>query len=99
MPIGPTPHRANQADGITKMSVVGEVHVNLTRGDFVLAFDAVVVKDLDCAILGGGPFLKYNGITIDMPNDTITIKNKETISYTTAQNCSSVRRSNVLRSP
>ena len=34
-----------------------------------------------------------------MPNDTITIKNKETISYTTAQNCSSVRRSNVLRSP
>ena len=99
MPIGPTPHRANQADGITKMSVVGEVHVNLTRGDFVLAFDAVVVKDLDCAILGGGPFLKYNGITIDMPNDTITIKNKETIIYTTAQNCSSVRRSNVLRSP
>ena len=56
MPIGPTPHRANQVHGITKMSVVGEVHVNLTRGDFVLVFDAVVVKDLDCAILGGGPF-------------------------------------------
>ena len=100
MPILPTTHVANQADGKTKMSPTGEVHVTLHRGTFTFTLQAVVLRELDCDILGGGPFLKYNGIVLDMPADRILIQNKETIHY--SSNNSShpkIHRSTTLRVP
>lgn len=98
MPIHPTSHMANQADGKTKMSPTGEVHVTLNRGSFTFTLQAVVVQDLDCDILGGGPFLKFNGIVLDMPCDRIIIQNKETIHYSSPIKCHpQIRRSNILK--
>ena len=81
MPMSPTSHLANQADGKTKMEAVGEVHVNLSRGGLSFHLAAVVVTNLDCEILAGVPFHKYNGILLDMPNDTIILPDKTSIHY------------------
>lgn len=42
------------------MNVVGEVHTQLHRGHYTFQLDALVVKDLDLAVLAGVPFNKKN---------------------------------------
>ena len=74
--MSPTMHRASQADGKTKMSACGEISITLTKGALSLNLQAVVVKDLDCDILGGVPFMRDNGIVLDMPNNVILIKGR-----------------------
>ena len=51
MPIHPTTQLASQADGKTKLTMCGEVHVKLSRGDLHFSLEAVVVPELDCDIL------------------------------------------------
>jgi hypothetical protein len=74
--MSPTSHSASQADGKTKMSACGEIHVTLTRGDQAFNLQAVVVKELDVDILAGVPFMRDNGIVLDLPNDSIIIGKK-----------------------
>ena len=95
MPINPTSHTASQADGTTKLQACGEVHVVLSRGDKKFKLQAVVVKHLDSDILAGMPFLKENGIVLDIPKDTIMI-GKETVKYNLSESQASsshIRRS------
>ena len=63
--IGPTHHSANQADGITKLTVLDEVHCVLSRGHCQLNNEAAVVESLDCDILVSIQFLNQNSITTD----------------------------------
>lgn len=81
MSIFETTHTANQADGKTALQSCGEVHVTLSRGNINLNLEAVVVKDLDCDILAGMPFMKDNHIVIDAPNDRLIIQNDYIIEY------------------
>jgi hypothetical protein len=81
MSISPTRHAANQADGKTKMTTKGEAHVTLTRNDMKFQLQALVVEELDCDILAGVPFMKQNGIVLDLPNDSIVIAGKYTVPY------------------
>lgn len=81
MNIENTNHTANQADGKTKLDVVGEVHVTLSRGKFSFKLDAIVVKELDCDLLAGMSFLRENGIALDIPSDSIIIGKNHIISY------------------
>ncbi len=81
MKILPTKHSANQADGKTKMTTKGEVQVTLTRNDMKFPLTALVVKELDCYILAGVPFMRQNGIVLDLPNDHIIIGGKYRIPY------------------
>ena len=102
MPIQPTTQSASQADRKTKMTMCGEVHVRLSRGDIQFSLEAVVVKELDCDILAGVPFMKYNDIVLNMPNDTIIIRGRH-VTYNPAHKTKiplEVRRSQsfVLRS-
>lgn len=101
MPIFGTIHTANQADGKTKMQPCGEIHVTLSRGNMTLNLEAVVVKDLDCDILAGMPFLKSNHIVLDAPNDRLIIKDENIIEYGNRHKHSpksvQVRRSYLLR--
>ena len=46
---------ALQADGITPLSVVGKVHLNLSRNSHTLHLDALVVNNLDVDVLAGTP--------------------------------------------
>ena len=68
-----TNQRAVQADGITPLNVVGEVHTSFTRSKVVFAFSGLVVTNLDTDILGGTPFQKANGIMTDFINELILI--------------------------
>ena len=81
MNIQKTNHTASQADGKTKLEVVGEVHVTLARGKHRFDLEAIVVKDLDCDLLAGMSFMRTNGIALDIPNDTIIIGKNHTINY------------------
>ena len=59
-----SPHTTSQADGKTPLVVVGEVHTKFTRDGRDLYFDALVVEELDCDILGCNPFLSRNDILV-----------------------------------
>ena len=53
-----TTHTASQADGKTKMTIRGEVHVTFTRNDMKFLLEAIAVEELDCEVLAGVPFMK-----------------------------------------
>ena len=65
--------KAVQADGVSPLNVIGEVHYNFTRSKVVFEFDGLVVTNLDTDILGGTPFQKTNGIMTDFINELILI--------------------------
>ena len=67
-----TTQKAVQADGVTPLNVVGEVHCSFTRSKVTFEFDGLVVTDLDCDILGGTPFQKSNGIMISSMNSFLS---------------------------
>ena len=59
-----TKQTALQADGITPLSVIGEVHLNMSRNGHTLHLDALVVNDLDVDVLAGTPFMASNDVSI-----------------------------------
>ena len=63
-PITPASQMARQADGVTPMDVIGEVHCSLTRGQWTFELDALVVRQLDVDILAGNPFMVRNDIGV-----------------------------------
>ena len=63
-PITPASQMARQADGVTPMDVIGEVHCSLTRGQWTFELDALVVRQLDVDILAGNPFMVCNDICV-----------------------------------
>ena len=81
MPIYPTKHTANLADGHTPLQAMGEVHASLSHGSLQLKFEALVVRKLDCDILAGVPFMEQNKIVLNIPQQSIIINNKSVISY------------------
>ena len=74
----PTKHAAEQADGLSHLNVVGEVHTFITLDDdLVLPISAVVVTELKEDILIGTPFLKQHKIVLDFGSDSIRVKGRE----------------------
>ena len=53
-----------QADGVTPVDVIDEVHCSLTRGKWTCESDALVVRQLDVDILAGNPFMVRNDIDV-----------------------------------
>ena len=72
---------ARQADGVTPMDVIGEVHCFLTRGQWTFELDALVVHQLDVDILAGNPFMVCNDIGVRPTKRQIEIGGTEIISY------------------
>lgn len=81
VPIHRTRRVAFQADGKTKLEVCGETVFELARHDSVFKLEALVVGSLDCDVLGGMPFLKENGIKLDVPRNLIILPDGQQISY------------------
>ena len=74
MKIIKTSQDAIQADGISQLKVVGEVHETLHRNKMEITFDALVCEKLNGTdILGGMNFLYDNSIVPDARNQTITV--------------------------
>ena len=72
---------ARQADGVTPMDVIGELHCSLTRGQWTFELDALVVRQLDVDILAGNPFMVHNDIGVRPAKRQIEIGGSEIISY------------------
>ena len=62
IPIKPARQGAKQADGFTLLKVLGEVHIQLTRGEYTFQLDGLVVDRLDSDILASTPFLTKHDI-------------------------------------
>ena len=80
-PITPASQMARQADGLTPMNVIGEVHCSLTRGQWTFKLDALVVRQLDVDILAGNSFMVRNNIGVRPAKRQIEIGWSEIISY------------------
>ena len=103
-PITPASQMARQADGVTPMDVIGEVHCSLTRGHRTFELDALVVRQLDVDILAGNPFMVRNDIGVRPAKHQIEIGGTEIISYSSPSRHTrqpSVRRTQsfLLRNP
>ena len=81
LPIKPASQMARQADGVTLLDVVGEVHCTLTRDNMNFQLDALVVKQLDVDILAGNPFLATNDIATRPAKNQIVIHGQEVVYY------------------
>jgi hypothetical protein len=103
LPITPASQMGRQADGVTPLNVVGEVHANFTRSNSFFQLDALVVDQLDVDILAGNPFLVANDVATRPAKKQIVIKGSEVIHYGPSQatTASSIRRTqaHLLRSP
>ena len=82
--INRTAKKAVQADGVTKLAVVGEISTTFTRGETTLDFEALVIGNMGVDIIGGTDFHINNDVSTRMANNTITIKGKKTVPASTA---------------
>ena len=102
LPIVAATQMAHQADGVTPLEVIGEVHCELTRGVHTFQLDALVVNKLDVDILAGNPFHYTNDIASRPAKSQIVIGGSDVITYGTQKlSVGSVRRTqaSVLRGP
>ena len=81
LPISKTRQNALQADGVTPLDSIGEVHITLCHDKQVLHLDALVVNDLDVDILAGMPFMKRNDVGIRPSKNQVTIGDSVVIHY------------------
>ena len=101
----PTSHRANMADGRSPMVVSGEVHFQASRAcpssgnSHYLKFDGLVVKDLNCSLLGGMPFLDKNDVYLRPKINSVFLGDCCNFRYTGIRRCSNVRAATILRVP
>ena len=99
-----TKQTALQADGITPLSVIGEVHLNMSRNGHTLHLDALVVNDLDVDVLAGTLFMTSNDVSIRPSKQQITIQGTDVTYYNAACPDSKENRirrtqAHVLRAP
>ena len=102
--ITPTDQVALQADGSTRMKVIGETRLNLSRNGITLVLEALVIEDLDEDVLAGTPFMERNDVWTRPSQSVIMIQDKETVKYDPEKRPSSrhaVRRisAHVIRAP
>jgi len=67
-----TLHSARSADK-SNLPVHGEVHFTLNFGNLNLPITALVIEKLDCDILAGTPYCKFNDIHVHLKAETISI--------------------------
>lgn len=72
---------ANQADGRSPLSVIGEVKSTLSLDKQLFSFEALVVEHLDVDILGGMPFMKANDIHIRPAKNEVHIGDNVSFKY------------------
>ena len=103
--IYPTSHRANMADGVSPMEVSGEVHFIATRRCSVserphsFRFDGLVVRDLNCAVLAGMPFMGKNDIYLRPTANSVYVGDCCSFRYISIRRCSNVGAATILRVP
>jgi hypothetical protein len=99
-----TTQKSLQADGITQLALIREVHLTLSLNRHNLQLDVLVVDSLDVDVLAGTPFMITNDISLRPSKQEVTIQGCENVYYGSRQpawTIGSVRRTQttVLRAP
>ena len=68
-----TTQKVLQADGITQLALIGEVHLTLSLNRLNLLLDALVVDSLDVDVLAWTPFMITNDISLQPSKQEVTI--------------------------
>ena len=103
--IYPTSHKANMADGVSPMDVSEEVHFIATRRCPVserphsFRFDGLVVRDLNCGILAGMPFMGKNDVYLRPTASSVYVGDCCRFRYISVRRCASVSAATILRVP
>ena len=80
--IYPSPHSAIQADGESRLNVVGEVHTSITSlNGITMTLSAIVVTKLKVGLIIGTGFLKEHGIVIDFPRNMLILPGNRVIEF------------------
>ncbi len=72
---------SGQADGVSKLNTVGEVHFTIQRDGEPMFFDGLVVTNLGDDILGGIPFMSDNDIAVRPFKSQIIIGGSKIVNY------------------
>ena len=72
----PSSHSAVQADGDSRLTVLGEVHTSIVMDDLKLSLNAVVVSKLKAGLIVGMAFMKEHNVVIDIPNNFLLVHGK-----------------------
>ena len=71
--ISPSSQSATQADGNSKIDIVGETRFSVTRNNKTLHFEGLVARSMDTEVLAGIPFLVQNNISVHPAKNIIMI--------------------------
>ena len=100
--IVPSAQSVHQADGCSKLHVVGETRISFTRDNREFKFEGLVVENLDVDVLAGTPFMELNDIAVRPAKREVTLGDGTTYTYgstTTTEVNTAARRAFVLRAP
>lgn len=77
----PSVQCVHQADGCSKLHVVGETRISFTCDNREFKFEGLVVENLDVDVLAGTPFVEVNDIAICPAKGEVTFGNDTTYTY------------------
>ena len=100
--IHPNTQEAGQADGVSHLDTVGEVHLSMTRNGKTFKFDGLVVTRLNDDVLAGMPFLVKNDVGIRPSKSLIIIDGTEKVKFDAQGRCEPMIRrtsSYLLKAP
>ena len=80
--IMPNTQTSKLADGVTKMSAVGEINEIFYRNGWEVKFCAIVTRELHTNFVAGNNFFQENEVTQDISNKSITVHKKYTVPET-----------------
>ena len=98
----PSAQSVHQADGCSKLHVVGETRISFTRDNREFKFEGLVVGNLDVDVLAGTPFMEVNDIAVRPAKREVTLGDGTKYNYgSTAptEANTAARRAFVLRAP
>ena len=90
---------AGQADGLSKLQVVGETKFSVTRDDHRLLFHALVVEHLDVPLLAGTPFMELNDVYARPAKREVRIGDSIYPYGSASNDPPTARRASILRAP
>ena len=93
---------ASQADGSSRLEVVGETRLTFTRDDHTLLFDGLVLNDLDTETLAGAPFMEINDVSVRPAKCQVIIGNDAIFTYSSTEKRHpqpTARRTQIIRAP
>ena len=80
--IFPTPHSATQADGESRLNVVGEVHTTMRAENNVeFKLDAIVVHNLKVEVIVSEAFLEENCVVVDIPRRRLIMPDERCVRF------------------